>query len=113
MLGSGNQPTASTQAIAAESEGADYIGFGPLFATPTKPDYPPIGTEDIDAFMKPCGFRFSVSAESSCRICRTFWPLARSASSSYRAAASRRYRGRGPAPRKQLLNPKSEIENLK
>ena len=35
------------QAIAAAAEGADYIGFGPLFATPTKPDYPPIGTGDI------------------------------------------------------------------
>jgi thiamine-phosphate pyrophosphorylase len=35
------------QARAAWAEGADYIGFGPLFATPTKPDYPPIGTEDI------------------------------------------------------------------
>lgn len=35
------------QAIAAEAEGADYIGFGPLFATPTKPDYRPIGMEDI------------------------------------------------------------------
>ena len=35
------------QATAAVAEGADYIGFGPLFATPTKPDYQPIGTEDI------------------------------------------------------------------
>jgi thiamine-phosphate pyrophosphorylase len=35
------------QAIAAEAEGADYIGFGPLFATPTKPDYPPIGLAEI------------------------------------------------------------------
>lgn len=35
------------QAIAAAEEGADYIGFGPLFATPTKPDYTPIGTRDI------------------------------------------------------------------
>src|ERR1700730_7452731 len=26
------------QAIAAQHDGADYIGFGPLFATPTKPD---------------------------------------------------------------------------
>ena len=36
-----------SQAVAAAAEGADYIGFGPLFATPTKPDYQPIGTEDI------------------------------------------------------------------
>jgi thiamine-phosphate pyrophosphorylase len=35
------------QAIAAQSEGADYIGFGPIFATPTKPDYKPIGLTDI------------------------------------------------------------------
>lgn len=35
------------QAVAAAAEGADYIGFGPLFATPTKPDYTPIGVEDI------------------------------------------------------------------
>ena len=36
------------QACAAEREGADYIGFGPIFATPTKPDYAPIGLEDIN-----------------------------------------------------------------
>jgi thiamine-phosphate pyrophosphorylase len=35
------------QAVAAEKEGADYIGFGPLFATPTKPGYPPIGLAEI------------------------------------------------------------------
>src|SRR5512132_4238633 len=35
------------QARAAHGEGADYIGFGPIFATPTKPDYAPIGLEDI------------------------------------------------------------------
>jgi thiamine-phosphate pyrophosphorylase len=35
------------QAIAAQKEGADYIGFGPIFATPTKPDYKPIGFDQI------------------------------------------------------------------
>ena len=35
------------QARAAQGEGADYIGFGPIFATPTKPDYAPIGVEGI------------------------------------------------------------------
>jgi thiamine-phosphate pyrophosphorylase len=35
------------QAVRAFDEGADYIGFGPLFATPTKPDYPPIGLGEI------------------------------------------------------------------
>ena len=35
------------QARAARDEGADYLGFGPLFATPTKPDYVPIGLDDI------------------------------------------------------------------
>lgn len=35
------------QAEAGAGQGADYLGFGPLFATPTKPDYRPIGTEEI------------------------------------------------------------------
>ena len=35
------------QAVAAQREGADYIGFGPIFATPTKPDYQPIGLTGI------------------------------------------------------------------
>src|SRR5205807_10535777 len=35
------------QAVAAEREGADYIGFGPIFSTPTKPDYSPVGLEQI------------------------------------------------------------------
>ncbi len=37
------------QAKDSLAEEPDYIGFGPLFATPTKPDYTPIGTEDIHA----------------------------------------------------------------
>lgn len=35
------------QAVAAQAEGADYIGFGPLFATPTKPGRPAIGLGNI------------------------------------------------------------------
>lgn len=35
------------QAVAAAAEPVDYIGFGPLFATPTKPDYTPIGMHEI------------------------------------------------------------------
>jgi thiamine-phosphate pyrophosphorylase len=35
------------QAAAAQREGADYIGFGPIFATPTKPDYQPVGLTNI------------------------------------------------------------------
>lgn len=33
------------QALQAEKNGADYVGIGPLFATPTKPTYQPIGAE--------------------------------------------------------------------
>lgn len=40
------------QARAALAEGADYIGFGPVFATATKPDYPPIGIQDIAAVQE-------------------------------------------------------------
>ena len=36
------------QALAAQREDADYIGFGPIFATPTKPDYQPIGLKEIE-----------------------------------------------------------------
>jgi len=40
------------QATAAEGEGADYIGLGPIFTTPTKPDYPPIGLSKIHKVRK-------------------------------------------------------------
>jgi thiamine-phosphate pyrophosphorylase len=35
------------QAVAAQAEGADYVGFGPLFATGTKPTATPIGLTQI------------------------------------------------------------------
>lgn len=40
------------QALKAEREGADYIGVGPIFPTPTKPDYPAIGIEIIPEIKK-------------------------------------------------------------
>ena len=35
------------QAKAAATQNINYIGFGPLFSTATKPDYLPIGTSEI------------------------------------------------------------------
>ncbi len=35
------------QALAAQKEGFDYIGVGPVFATPTKPTYAPVGLEFV------------------------------------------------------------------
>lgn len=35
------------QAELAQREGADYISFGPIFKTPLKKNYEPIGTRDI------------------------------------------------------------------
>ena len=39
----------------AREEGADYIGFGPLFPTATKPGRPAIGLEDIAQAQKLAG----------------------------------------------------------
>ena len=36
-------------ALSASDPRTDCIGFGPLFSTPTKPDYTPIGTKEIHA----------------------------------------------------------------
>ena len=35
------------QAQEGAEQGADYLGFGPLLPTPTKPDYAPIGMAEI------------------------------------------------------------------
>ena len=43
----GKSTHSPVQVATAIEEGADYIGFGPLFATPTKPDYAPIGLDEI------------------------------------------------------------------
>ncbi len=43
------------QALAAYAEGVDYIGFGPLFPTGTKPGRPSIGLEDIAAVQEKLG----------------------------------------------------------
>ncbi len=43
----GRSTHASEQALQAYRDGFDYIGFGPLFPTPTKKGRPSIGTEEI------------------------------------------------------------------
>jgi thiamine-phosphate pyrophosphorylase len=43
------------QAHAALAEGFDYIGFGPIFPTPTKPGRPAIGLQDIAAMEQEIG----------------------------------------------------------
>ena len=43
------------QAMQARQEGADYIGFGPLFPTGTKPGRPSIGLDDITAAQEAAG----------------------------------------------------------
>ncbi len=43
------------QALQAREEGADYIGFGPLFPTGTKPGRPSIGLQDIAATQQHMG----------------------------------------------------------
>ncbi|MFA6357239.1 MAG: thiamine phosphate synthase [Candidatus Omnitrophota bacterium] len=35
------------QALKAQKEGADYIGIGPIYSTPTKPEYKAIGLETL------------------------------------------------------------------
>jgi thiamine-phosphate pyrophosphorylase len=40
------------QALKAQSEGFDYIGVGPVFATPTKPSYEPVGLDLVSFAAK-------------------------------------------------------------
>ena len=48
----GKSTHSPAQAQSALEQGADYIGFGPLFATPTKPGRPAIGLEHIRAVQE-------------------------------------------------------------
>ena len=43
------------QAAAAHAEGADYIGFGPLFPTATKPGRPAVGLQHIPTVLALAG----------------------------------------------------------
>ena len=56
----GRSTHSPVQARAARDEGADYIGFGPLFATPTKPGRPAIGVDDIAAMNEELGTDFPI-----------------------------------------------------
>lgn len=48
-LGVGRSTHSIEEARQAVAEGADYIGIGPVFATPTKPDTPAVGLELVRA----------------------------------------------------------------
>jgi len=48
------------QALQAQTKGADYIGIGPIFATPTKPKYEPIGLDLIKVLKKKIKIPFFV-----------------------------------------------------
>ncbi len=101
------------QAIRAFYEGADYIGFGPIFRTPTKPDYTPVGLEKIaavhDAVRIPIfcigGIKLDnltevIEAGARRVVVVSGFLQARDISAAARAA-------------KELLNRKSKIENPK
>ncbi len=64
QLGPGVLVGRSTHAVAqarkALTEGADYIGFGPLFPTPTKEGRPGIGLEDVALVQSEVGSRIPV-----------------------------------------------------
>jgi thiamine-phosphate pyrophosphorylase len=59
ILGAGRIIGVSThsirQAIGAQRSGADYISIGPIFRTPTKPEYRPVGLnllKKVDVALK-------------------------------------------------------------
>lgn len=50
LIGCSTHSTA--QALVAVGDGADYISCGPVFATPTKPDYAPVGLDLIKEYTR-------------------------------------------------------------
>ena len=58
----GRSTHAPDQARAALVEGFDYLGFGPLFPTPTKLGRPGIGLADLDAVQAEVGSHIPVFA---------------------------------------------------
>jgi thiamine-phosphate pyrophosphorylase len=68
LIGCSTHSTA--QALAAVGDGADYISCGPLFATPTKPDYLPVGLDLVKEYRQLVRFPLSPSAAST----RRTWP---------------------------------------
>lgn len=48
------------QALQAEAEGADYVGFGPVFPTPAKSGYVPLGTAFFDGLNRRLGIPYFV-----------------------------------------------------
>lgn len=56
----GRSTHSPAQARAALDEGFDYIGFGPLFPTPTKQGRPGIGLDDIATVQREVGARIPV-----------------------------------------------------
>lgn len=64
----------AAQARAAERAGADYVGFGPLYATPTKPGRRAIGLSDLGRVTRGLGIPVfaigGISPESAGRVRR-------------------------------------------
>jgi len=56
----GRSTHSAEQAKAALDEGFDYIGFGPLFPTPTKKGRPSIGLEDVSEVENNVGSKIPV-----------------------------------------------------
>ena len=63
------------QALAAQRQGADYLGVGPVFATPTKPEYRPVGP----ALLTAVGRRLTIPYVAIGGIDRANLPLVLSA----------------------------------